>query len=172
MQMPAHYDATLQLQHPSFVYCVDIHPKDRSQIVVTGCYDRCVRLWSAQSGVVLGVLSLGSHVNSICFNNSGRRLYCGDGEGIISELSCEVSGEDSASLTMKRANNQLQGASACHVKLSPNQKSLHVLCQGNVLAALDLKHFRIATRYARGTLEDPWTVRVTHVSVLFQVSKH
>ena len=38
------------LEHPTFVYCARFHPASPNTVVVTGSYDKVVRIWTRCEG--------------------------------------------------------------------------------------------------------------------------
>lgn len=72
------------LPHPSYVYAAKIHPaatKDKL-LVITGGFDKLVRIWDATAVTVLKTLSYHTaHVNSIVVSPDGYRMVTGSGNG-------------------------------------------------------------------------------------------
>lgn len=55
-----------------------------------------VRLWNCETGEQLFALSVHQAcVNTLAFDALGKRLYTGDGEGVVKELSCDTRGRAS-----------------------------------------------------------------------------
>jgi WD40 repeat protein len=57
-----------------------------SRLVVTGCYDGIIRVWDVKKKDKLNVGNYSghqSHVNALCFDKDGSRLYSGDGNGVL-----------------------------------------------------------------------------------------
>ena len=81
--------STLSLSPPSFVYSARFVPRT-PDVIVTGSFDRAIRLWSSvqAAGAVLGTLGLASrshesHVNCIEFSDTGDYMFSADGVGEI-----------------------------------------------------------------------------------------
>lgn len=64
------------LPHPSFVYTSKFHPMS-DDLVVTGCYDAVVRVWSVKVKEINGQLlqefeGHKSFINTLCFDAEGK----------------------------------------------------------------------------------------------------
>ncbi len=75
------------MPHPSFVYAAQYHPWVQ-KVVVTGGYDQIVRVWTLQTDdnhaqLVQEIDGHMSHINTICFDEEGSRMFSGDGQGIV-----------------------------------------------------------------------------------------
>ncbi|KAG7176425.1 jouberin-like [Homarus americanus] len=85
------------LTHPSYVYVARFVPA-RSQVVVSGCYDHVLRVWScSNSGRYSVAQELSNHlgfVNALCFNADGTILFSGDKQGVILVWSVDVPQKD------------------------------------------------------------------------------
>jgi WD40 repeat protein len=56
------------------------------RLAVTGCYDGIIRVWDVKKKDKSNIGKYsghGSHVNALCFDKDGSRLYSGDGNGIM-----------------------------------------------------------------------------------------
>ena len=52
---------------------------------MTGAFDRAIRVWDADKPQqpLAVVVEHSSHVNALCFDALGRRLFAGDADGIL-----------------------------------------------------------------------------------------
>jgi len=84
---PPHHDtAYATLAHPAYVYSAKFHPTSRKprHLVITGGYDKLLRLWDAQSQSVLKTIRAHeSHINSILCSTDGVRMYTAGGTGWV-----------------------------------------------------------------------------------------
>jgi WD40 repeat protein len=91
-----------------------------------------VRLWNVTTGEQLCELSVhNACVNTIAFDSLGKRLYTGDGDGIIKELSCDV----------KHRRRQSQHGSVELAKVK--DVSLRLLRSGAELAGEPIAHMKV-----------------------------
>lgn len=76
------------LEHPSFVYAAKFH-SNFVDIVVTGSYDKVIRIWSRRNednNVFIVHQELVEHegyLTSLVFDSDGQNLYSGDSQGRI-----------------------------------------------------------------------------------------
>ncbi|XP_075243759.1 jouberin-like [Convolutriloba macropyga] len=82
-------DPVCVLNHPGYVYCAKYHPMT-SHIVVSGCYDNVIRVWSTavlaseKTGMLLQELSAhNGFVNCLCFNAQGTQMFSCDSVGTV-----------------------------------------------------------------------------------------
>lgn len=88
----SHTDCKI-LHHPAFVYAVIYQCHQDESKVVTGCYDGFIRIWDKNTEKCVYKLSgHATHVNAICFNIQGNRMYSGDASGLI-KIWAEVDNE-------------------------------------------------------------------------------
>lgn len=72
-------------------YCGKVHPSVEARLAFTGAYDGVIRVWDwrevgqkgGEAGLV-GELTLhSSHVNTLCFDDQGRKLISADADGEV-----------------------------------------------------------------------------------------
>ncbi|XP_045615343.1 jouberin isoform X2 [Procambarus clarkii] len=95
-----HVDATNEheqcqiLAHPSYVYVARFVPA-KSHVIVSGCYDHVLRIWSCNNNGSYSITQeLSNHlgfVNALCFNPEGNILFSGDKQGVILVWKVDVS---------------------------------------------------------------------------------
>ncbi|EDO41300.1 predicted protein, partial [Nematostella vectensis] len=139
------------LPHPCFVYAARYHPV-ATQIVVTGGYDRLLRVWTKDSEGPNGQLlrELGGHsgfVNSICFDSQGTTMFSADSSGCIIIWQTYL---DPATITgrkKKTAADELKGNVINSILLHPGERKLLVHTRNSALYMLDLRSYTIMQRY-------------------------
>eukprot|EP00903_Cladosiphon_okamuranus_P011632 g10941.t1 len=172
------------LQHapPCFVYAAVFQPAevvDRSRgaaadhapsseanecaLVVTGAYDRRLRLWDIAAataaavggrGDMLGTLSSKavheSHVNAIVYDAKNSRLYSGDGAGVIVVWRRGGGGQgrggaEDYGILRKVQHADLIGKAITSLALAPRLRRGQLLVQahGNTLRLLDLSTYQL-----------------------------
>lgn len=152
--------------HPSFVYTAKHHPSSHT-IIVSGGYDKVVRIWSKQSDGLHGKLlreMAGHHgyINSIIFNHSGDQMLSGDSFGAICIWTCVLSGnkerrrskgmvdEDATkswriSETLKL--EEIKNTPINSLKMHPNGRKVLVHARDAFLRMLDLRSSAVMKRY-------------------------
>jgi WD40 repeat protein len=152
--------ASAVFQHACFVYAAQFHPTATApRVVATGAYDHIVRLWSCDTGLVLTEVAVhDACVNTLCFDALGKRLYSGDGGGVLKELSCDVGHSKSRShpdksrlrvnVKLLRSGTDMQGEPIAHVKMHPQGRKLIVVTKRSRLCAVDVKLFAVSHSYA------------------------
>eukprot|EP00794_Sanderia_malayensis_P004725 gene4725-5348_t len=80
--------------HPSFVYSAKHHPSNKC-VIVSGGYDKVVRIWSKTTDNLYGKLirELPGHhgfINSITFQPTGDQMYTADSCGVIIIWKCSL----------------------------------------------------------------------------------
>lgn len=85
------------LAHPSYVYVARFVP-GVTRVVVSGCYDHVLRVWtSSKKGTYSVLQEITDHlsfVNALCFNSEGDVLFSGDKQGIIFVWNVKISPKD------------------------------------------------------------------------------
>ena len=152
--------ASAVFQHACFVYAAQFHPTATApRVVATGAFDHIVRLWSCDTGLVLTEVAVhDACVNTLCFDALGKRLYTGDGGGVLKELSCDVGHSKSRShpdksrlrvnVKLLRSGMDMQGEPIAHVKMHPQGRKLIVVTKRSRLCAVDVKLFAVSHSYA------------------------
>ncbi|XP_032238499.2 jouberin isoform X2 [Nematostella vectensis] len=155
------------LPHPCFVYAARYHPV-ATQIVVTGGYDRLLRVWTKDSEGPNGQLlrELGGHsgfVNSICFDSQGTTMFSADSSGCIIIWQTYL---DPATITGRKKKtaagrgsvyswvslkdlreDELKGNVINSILLHPGERKLLVHTRNSALYMLDLRSYTIMQRY-------------------------
>ncbi|CAM9378289.1 unnamed protein product [Ectocarpus fasciculatus] len=133
-------------------------------LVVTGAYDRRLRLWDTTAAVaapargggrakMLGTLSSKmvheSHVNAIVYDSRNSRLYSGDGAGVIVVWrrggGGSQKGVEDYGILRKVQHADLLGKAITSLALAPRLRRGQLLVQahGNTLRLLDLGTYRL-----------------------------
>lgn len=86
IEVPSSDDAYATLAHPAYVYSAKFHPTSKKPryLVITGGYDKLLRLWDAGHGTVLKTIAAhSSHINSVLCSADGVRVYTAGGTGEV-----------------------------------------------------------------------------------------
>ncbi|XP_028402688.1 jouberin-like [Dendronephthya gigantea] len=150
--------------HPCFVYAARYHPQ--KSLVVTGGFDRLIRIWDKDNEGVNGQLlrEMEGHfgfINTICFDPSGRFMFSGDSSGTV--IVWETYGNVDARSKKKRSSTaadiqrwvvsktvkdqEIKDCVINSISLHPNGRKLLVHTRDNVTRMLDLRSFSMMTRY-------------------------
>ncbi|ORX46381.1 WD40 repeat-like protein [Piromyces finnis] len=155
-------------QHPSYVYCIQVHPiigKDNKITIITGSYDGKIRFWKYDQNLYnnieiskqaqihhqtqfLPAYVLTGHdstINSLAIESSGIRLFSGDGKGYIRVWSCRVN--DSIGYDNYKCIKVIptQSDPINCIRLHPNERQLLVHCLGNTIYMMDIRLFKVLT---------------------------
>lgn len=83
------------LPHPSFVYCATFCMNTSE--IITGCYDRTIRIWKSISGkinskyeLIQELTNFDGYITSICTLKNKATFYSSDSSGIIKEWSFKI----------------------------------------------------------------------------------
>jgi len=68
--------------HKGNINCVNAHPKDKSKIV-TGSYDRTVKVWDIESKTCTQTITLASNVWSVKFSHDGSLVGAATDSGVV-----------------------------------------------------------------------------------------
>eukprot|EP00038_Savillea_parva_P004988 m.145774 g.145774 ORF g.145774 m.145774 type:complete len:1287 (-) comp11631_c0_seq3:147-4007(-) len=142
------------LPHPTFVYCAAFHPSSECGLIFTGAYDGVVRMWDwndtgrDRTAHLVGELAQHTaHVNSLTFDDSGRKMITADAEGELRIWACA---EDDFSVwsphTVVR-DAALQGIPIDSVQLHPSGRRVLVHARDNIVRMLDLRTNLFMQRY-------------------------
>ncbi|XP_014681830.1 PREDICTED: jouberin-like isoform X1 [Priapulus caudatus] len=147
------------LPHPSFVYASKFHPRVAS-VVVTAGYDHVLRVWTAlataegQPNLEQELEGHRTHVNALCFNRDGDKLYSADSNGVVCVWDVYVTERKSKkgvlrewTLLKEVREAELQGVSVSHLEMHPSGHRLLLHCRDNALRMLDLRIFSITQKY-------------------------
>jgi WD40 repeat protein len=155
-------------QHPSYVYCIQIHPiigQDNKITVITGSYDGKIRFWKYDQNIYndiellkqtpnhhqtqfLPAYVLTGHestINSLAIESTGIRLFSADGNGVIRVWSCRVN--DSVGYNNYKCIKVIptQSDPINCIRLHPNERQLLVHCLGNTIYMMDVRLFKVLT---------------------------
>ena len=75
-------DPLMLFPHPDVVSSLAVCPKD-DRILVTGCIDRRLRVWSVAVRKVIGFVDLTHPITSVCFTPSGKSIVAGTASGHV-----------------------------------------------------------------------------------------
>ncbi|KAI0209499.1 Jouberin [Lamellibrachia satsuma] len=142
--------STKVLPHPTYVYTAKFHPRV-TKVVVTGCYDHILRIWSLQGDSPSGELlqELDQHhsfINSVCFDSDGKRLFSADSVGVIYMWNVYVTELPSSkgllrdwTLNTQLKDKDLEGVAVSCLEVHPNNNRLLVHSRDNVIRMFDLR---------------------------------
>ncbi|XP_071499976.1 jouberin-like [Diadema antillarum] len=138
--------------HPSFVYAARFYSTEEKYII-TGGYDKFVRVWSRDSNSQTGELlyELEGHkgyVNCMCFSLDGTKMYSGDSEGVI--LVWKSIGEFSGGNWMihrDATDKEFQGIPINSLQIHPSGRRLLVHCRDNNIRMMDLRLYCVMQHY-------------------------
>ncbi|KAJ3134212.1 Jouberin [Geranomyces variabilis] len=146
--------AALVLQHPTYVYCVSVHPAARDpRKIATACYDHKIRIWALDGhsgGAVILLQTLAGHernVNCVLFDKDGTRLYSADGDGVIRVWSSHVEGAADGAYVCIKVLDMFRGTPISKLCLHPQNRRVLVHLASHVLHTLDVRLYRILTTY-------------------------
>ncbi|KAL3869318.1 hypothetical protein ACJMK2_042012, partial [Sinanodonta woodiana] len=146
------------LPHPSFVYCAQFHPRVDT-VVVSGGYDQVIRVWSVDDSLPHPILRQEiedhqGHVESICFDDDGTKMYSADSVGCIMIWNSYVTEEPSRrgvirdwTLYKKIEDPELKNTVINHITLHHSGRRLVVHSRDNVIRMFDLRIQRIMQKY-------------------------
>ncbi|XP_044531379.1 jouberin [Gracilinanus agilis] len=134
--------------HPSFVYTAKFHPV-ADYLVVTGCYDSVIRVWSVKVKEVHGQLlqefdGHKSFINSLCFDTEGLHMFSGDSSGLIIVWNTWVRENDDHPVRLWNINkeireNDIKGIPISHLQVHPNGRRLLIHAKDSTLRIMDLR---------------------------------
>lgn len=151
--------------HPCFVYAARYHPQ-RKGLVITGGYDRLIRIWSKECDGINGQLlrEMDGHsgfINTICVDTSGQFMFSGDSSGTIVMWNTF---ENIETKSKKKRNSttgdvqkwvisktikdpEIKDCIISSVNLHPNGRKVLVHTRDSVTRMLDLRSFTVMNRY-------------------------
>ncbi|CAB4020711.1 jouberin isoform X1 [Paramuricea clavata] len=157
--------ATKTYPHPCFVYAARYHPQKKN-LVITGGYDRLIRMWSNDSEGANGQLlrEMDGHsgfINTICFDPLGQFMFSGDSSGtvIVWNTYANVETKSKKRRSQSAADVQrwvisktvkdpeIKDCIINSIRLHPNGRKLLVHTRDSVTRMLDLRSFSMMTRY-------------------------
>ncbi|XP_062517863.1 jouberin-like [Corticium candelabrum] len=148
------------LPHPCFMYSAQLHPAC-SNIVVTGGYDKIVRVWTTAVFDKYGQLlrEMDGHrglVNSIAFDSQGIKMFSADSTGTIIMWKANItqrqqSNVENWTILKEIANSELKGISINHIEVHPNGRRLLIHCRDNVVRLFDLRVFNVMQQFVGAT---------------------
>ena len=109
MENPTEGNGLLRtLPHPTYVYSAKFHPCSTkqqmvcccvlrllltgvdAQVIITGSFDKCIRVWDATAVEVLQKLEFHTaHINSIAVSPDGYRMFSASGNGELFLCRCD-----------------------------------------------------------------------------------
>lgn len=136
-------DAFKILPHPTFIYSAKFHPSI-DNVVVTGGYDKSIRVWSINKPGKYGLLKqeLFGHfgfINSICFSHDAAKVFSADSNGCILVWNCF---EDDDKLWKQEGEitiEEIQNTCINHIELHPNHKHMIVHTRDNQIRLIDVR---------------------------------
>ncbi|XP_060065201.1 jouberin-like [Ylistrum balloti] len=149
------------LPHPGFVYTAQFHPRVEN-IITTGGYDQVVRVWDVDVDSVHGQLKQEienhkGHVNSLCFDDDGQKLYTADSVGDINIWNVYVTEKSSQkgqsgflrdwTHFQSLSDPEMKDVSINYIQLHHSGRRLLVHCRDNILRMMDLRIQRVMQKY-------------------------
>ncbi|KAI9203420.1 WD40-repeat-containing domain protein [Polychytrium aggregatum] len=115
--------------HPAYVYTAVFHP-----MALNPRHVSCLNGHS-------------SRVNSIVFGEEGRKMYSGDGSGVVKVWSCEIPGlrRGEVAYDCIKTLSPLQDASVTCLKLHPNFRKLLIRYSNGTIHLVDSRIYRLLT---------------------------
>ncbi|XP_057305482.1 jouberin-like [Hydractinia symbiolongicarpus] len=149
--------------HPSYVYTCKYHLKHQA-LVLTGSYDRTIRIWNKISDSVHGILlrELSGHrgyVNTMALSPDGTRFFSGDSAGLVIEWSCftEKKKRSEISEVVNRWKNvknieleELKGTAISTLLVHPGQMKLLIHSKDSLIRMFDLRSYGVLKTYVGG----------------------
>ncbi|KAL5250908.1 hypothetical protein ACHWQZ_G016595 [Mnemiopsis leidyi] len=134
-----------QMAHPSFVYCARWVDKRK---VITGSYDRTLRIWDTNcAGENCALLAQlhghAGHVNSVVFKGNDT-LYSGDSKGQIIEWH---GGGSAWSLAETIQPPELKNVPISTLVMHPNKRRMFVQTRDSYVRLIDLRIRAVTQRY-------------------------
>ncbi|XP_065062280.1 jouberin-like [Rhopilema esculentum] len=166
--------------HPSFVYTAKHHPTQQS-LIVSGGYDKVLRIWTKASDGLHGKLlrEMTGHsglVNSIIFQPSGDHMYSGDSIGVIiiwksslpgssgkrksRDLAADEDGIKGWRILQTIKLEEIKSTPINSLTLHPNGRKLLVHARDAFIRMLDLRSSAVMKRYL-GALNQKEHIRST-----------
>ncbi|XP_067677966.1 jouberin-like [Haliotis asinina] len=146
------------LPHPAFVYTAQFHPRV-DNIVVTGGYDQVLRVWDVSGDEPHGQLmqeieNHHGHINSICFDEEGQKMYSADSTGAVFIWNVYVTEQESRrafirewTIFLEIRDPELKNVPINSIRMHPSGRRLLLHCRDNILRMLDLRVQRIMQNY-------------------------
>ncbi|XP_033737051.1 jouberin-like isoform X2 [Pecten maximus] len=146
------------LPHPGFVYTAQFHPRV-DNIITTGGYDQVVRIWDVDVDSVHGQLKQEienhkGHVNSICFDDDGQKLYTADSVGDIKVWNVYVTEKVSQKGFLRDwthfqdlSDPEMKDVPINYIQLHHSGRRLLVHCRDNIIRMIDLRIQRVMQKY-------------------------
>ncbi|KAJ3188080.1 Jouberin [Irineochytrium annulatum] len=123
------------LLHPTYVYSVAMHPLfAQTRLVATGAYDGNVRIWRTtkeydkETRPVEICYGHRTNVNAVAFDNEGTRMYSGDGEGVLREISISS------------------------IRVHPTGRKILITMGNDVIQTLDVRIYRVHSTFLNPAL--------------------
>ncbi|OWF48871.1 jouberin-like isoform X4 [Mizuhopecten yessoensis] len=146
------------LPHPGFVYTAQFHPRV-DNIIATGGYDQVVRIWDVDVDSVHGQLKQEienhrGHVNSLCFDDDGQKMYTADSVGIVLIWNVYVTEKVSQKGFLRDwikyqelTDPEMKDVPINYIQLHHSGRRLLVHCRDNIIRMVDLRIQRVMQKY-------------------------
>jgi len=150
--------------HPTFVYVARYHPV-HTALVVTGCYDKFIRIWNKLSDTEHATLlrELGGHngyINTLTFMGSGSMFFSGDSCGIILQWNCHDEKKKKKTSMVDSVNHwkvermiellEIKNTAISTLLVHPGQLKVLIHTKDSMLRMLDLRSYGILKTYVGG----------------------
>ncbi|KAK6171988.1 hypothetical protein SNE40_018397 [Patella caerulea] len=151
-------DADKVLPHPSFVYTAQFHPRIDG-IIVSGAFDQVIRVWDIagedeDAYLKQEIEDHHGHVNSVCFDEEGEKLYSADSTGLILVWNVYTTEQQSRQAFVtdwtkyqEIKDPELKDIPINFIKMHPSGRRLLVHCRDNIIRMFDLRVQRIMQNY-------------------------
>ncbi|CAH1775536.1 unnamed protein product, partial [Owenia fusiformis] len=151
-------EAAKLFPHPGFVYTAQFHPRV-STIVATGGYDRIIRVWDIKTDglnpkLLQELEGHRGHINSLCFEEEGSKMYSGDSVGTILVWNVYVTDQPSKrgvtrdwTMYKEISDEELAGTIINYIQMHHGGRRLLVHSRDNTIRMIDLRVFSIMQRY-------------------------
>ncbi|KAJ3274488.1 Jouberin [Terramyces sp. JEL0728] len=138
--------------HPTFVYSAIFHPTlTEPEYIATASYDGVIRIWEHSKKAEPSKKLRGhtANVNTLVFSEDGRRIYSGDGSGILKIWSSEkLDGKkDSLNYECIKSIDTLMGHPIQHLQMHPTNRKLLVQTIGPLSHILDTRIHRFLSHF-------------------------
>ncbi|KAI8904729.1 WD40-repeat-containing domain protein [Gorgonomyces haynaldii] len=150
------------LPHPSYVYCGLYYPKettDNTMIIATGCFDGGIRFWEAigkkKPKPKKTFMGHKSHVNTICFDGTGQKMFTGDGHGTIniwSSFQSKLDSVDELHFECIKTVETHSQAPVHWIGMHPSQRKI-VIQTAQQTHVMDTRIFRFTSTFQEPLME-------------------